>query len=264
MTEAKGALGRLAARLAAGDTLMTGWCMLDDPVTAEVYARAGYDAVLIDLQHGAMSVENARHAMAFSALAGVPALARIPVGDYALASRLIDAGAAGIVAPMIESPEDARRFASFVKFPPLGARSWSPLRAPALAGLAPGDYFHAANRLHLAFAMIETRAALAALDEILAVDGVDGVLVGPADLSAALSNGASLDPGAAEVDRALDHVAARCAAAGKYAAAFCFDAARAGALARRGFRLLSVGADRLHLELFARAQLQLARGGGRG
>ncbi len=250
----------LATRLAAGETLFMSWCGFNEPAVAEATARAGFDAVLIDMQHGAVDFSAAVLAIALVGLAGKPALARIPVGDFALCSRLLDAGAAGIVAPMINSVEDARRLAAFAKFPPLGERSWSPHRALALSGRNVAAYLAEANALHRTFAMIETRAALAALDGILAVEGIDGVLVGPADLSIALSDGASLNPTSAEVERALDHVAQRCKAAGKAAAVFCPTGARAHALAHRGFSLCAVATDGLMLQAGARMELKAARG----
>ena len=125
------------------------------------------------------------------ALAGKPTIVRVPVGEFALASRLLDAGASGILAPMINSGEDARRLVEFVKFPPLGQRSWGPRAALTLSGLDGPAYLKAANAMTQAIAMIETRAALDALDEILGVEGVDGVFVGPSDLSIALSGGLS-------------------------------------------------------------------------
>jgi 4-hydroxy-2-oxoheptanedioate aldolase len=253
-------LPKLARRLRAGETLFMGWCGYDDPAIAEAHAAQGADAVLIDMQHGGVNYTNAVHAIGLVGLSGAPALARIPVGDYALASRLLDAGAAGIVAPMINSAADARRFASFVKYPPLGERSWTPLRAFELSRMNPEDYFRAANQMHLAFAMIETRAALDELDGILDAPGIDGVLVGPADLSIALSNGAMNDAMSPDVEKAIDHIAARCQAKGKLASAFCIDGARAQALAKRGYKLLSVSNDKTLLLGAIRAGFKAARG----
>ncbi len=119
---------------------------------------------------------------------------RVPVGDFASASRLIDAGAAGVIAPMINSRADAERFASFAKFPPVGERSWGPRAALALSGLDLQGYLASANRLTQAIAMIETREALDALDDILAVAGIDGVFIGPADLSIALEQRRQMGP----------------------------------------------------------------------
>ena len=176
--------------------------------------REGFDTAVLDMQHGLYTFGSAQQGIAFAALAGAPAIVRIPVGDYATASRLYDAGAAAVIAPMIDSPKDAKAFVAHAKYLPTGQRSWGPGRALGLTGLSPTRYLAQANGLQLAIPMIETRAALAALDEILAVSGVDGVLVGPGDLSIALSGG-TLDFESREVDQALDHVLARTRQAGK-------------------------------------------------
>jgi 4-hydroxy-2-oxoheptanedioate aldolase len=172
-------------------------------------AREAFDGVTFDLQHGGHDVATAAQAIPLVAAAGKPALARIPVGEFQSASKLLDAGASAIIAPMIDTAEDARRFTSFVKFPPAGARSWGPHGALALSGLAPADYLAQANGFSLAFAMIETRAALDAVDAILATPGLDGIFLGPSDLSVTLSGGASLDPTGQAVDAALAHALAR-------------------------------------------------------
>jgi hypothetical protein len=114
---------------------------------------------------------------------------------------------------MINTVEDARRFVSFTKFPPQGDRSWGPHPALTLSGLTFPQYFHGANGFTLNFAMIETRQALDAVDDILAVDGIDALFIGPSDLSIGLSGGGSVAPEGAEVDRAIDHALTRARAA---------------------------------------------------
>ena len=120
------------------------------------------------MQHGGVDFVGAARAIQAIALAGKPTIVRVNVGDFATASRLADAGAAGVIAPMINSAADARRFAEFMKFPPLGRRSWGPRAALPLSGLVGPAYLHSANAFTLAIAMIETREALEALDEIVA------------------------------------------------------------------------------------------------
>jgi len=167
---------------------------MNEPAVAEALAREAFDAVVLDMQHGAVDFDGATRSILRVALAGKPTIARVPIGAFALASQLMDSGASGILAPMIDSGEDARRLVESVKFPPLGQRSWGPLAALPLSGLDAPAYLKAANAMTQAIAMIETRAALDALDEILSVDGLDGVYVGPSDLSIALANGASVEP----------------------------------------------------------------------
>jgi len=252
-------IAMLRQRLDRGDTLLCAWMSGNDPANAEILVREGFDTALFDLQHGTCDFIGATLGIAAVALAGKPALARIPVGEFQTASRLLDAGAAAIVAPMINSAAEALAFAQFVKYPPLGARSWGPARAVMLSGLTPDAFFAEANHTQLAIAMIETRAALADLEQILATPGIDGVLVGPADLSLALSNGVELAPDGEAVIAAMTHIAARAHAHGKLAAAFGLHAANAKLLRSLGYNLVSISTDAGLLRLGARAELEQLR-----
>lgn len=250
----------LSSRLRAGEKLFMSWCGFNEASAAEASAREGFDAALVDMQHGMVDFTNTVQAIALVGLVGKPTLVRVPVGDFATASRMLDAGAAGIVAPMINSAADAKKFASFVKFPPVGERSWGPQRAGALAGVDGAAYLQQANDIHVAIAMIETREALAALDAILDTPGIDGVFVGPSDLSIALTNGATVDAQHPEVEKALDHISARCKAKNKIAGLFCMTGARAKEMSARGFNLCSVSTDGVMMRLGARLELKAARG----
>jgi len=246
-------------RLTAGSPLLTAWCGMPDPSVAGILAREAFDAVVMDMQHGSIDFAAALQAVPLIAAAGKPALVRIPVGDFASASRFLDAGVSGVIAPMINTIEDARRFASFMKFPPVGERSWGAYGALSLSGLEPGEYLQRANHLTVSFAMVETREALAIIDDILAVPGIDGIFIGPSDLSIALSGGKGLDPTSAEVEKALDHALARVKAAGKVAAIFAVSGARAAQLVRKGFHMVSIGSDISMLRAGAAAALAAAR-----
>ena len=114
-------VGKLAAKLAAGGDALCAWVTVNEPAVAERLAREAFDAVALDMQHGAIDFAGALRSILGVALAGKPSMVRVPVGGFALASRLLDAGASGILAPMINSGDDARRFVEFTKFPPLGA-----------------------------------------------------------------------------------------------------------------------------------------------
>jgi 4-hydroxy-2-oxoheptanedioate aldolase len=261
MTES--VVGKLSKRLAADPPVWSAWSGVNESAVAEALAREGFDTVVLDMQHGALDFAGASRAITTVALAGVPAIVRVPVGDYPLASRLLDAGAAGIIAPMIEGRADAKRLVSFTKFAPLGERSWGPRAALPLSGLDAPAYFHMANALARTIAMIETRAALAALDDILAVEGVDGVFVGPADLSIALSGGEKSEPRGPALLAAANQIVARCQAHGKFAGMYCFDGADAAAMAALGFKLCSVSSDLAMLRASARAELAAARAASR-
>jgi 4-hydroxy-2-oxoheptanedioate aldolase len=254
-----GVIGKLARGLAAGSGVLSAWIGVNDAAIADALARESFDAVTLDMQHGGVDFIGATRAILAVALAGKPTIVRIPVGDFACASRLADAGVAAIVAPMINSAEDARRFAEFMKFPPLGQRSWGPRAALVLSGLIGPAYLHSANAMTLAIAMIETREALEAIDEILATPGIDGVFVGPSDLSIALNRGAVVDPHGADVDAALSRIVERARAHSRFAGLFCFDGARAKAALARGFALCTVSTDLMLLRAAARLELAAAR-----
>lgn len=257
MTEA--VVGKLSKTLSAEAPAFAAWVGMNEAAVSEALAREGFDAVILDMQHGALDFAGAARAILAVALAGLPTIVRAPVDDFATASRLIDAGAAGVIAPMVNSRVDAERFASFAKFPPIGERSWGPGAALPLSGLDTQAYLASANGLVQAIAMIETREALEALDDILAVTGIDGVFIGPADLSIALNGGAKWDPRGAPVLEAAAQVVARAKAHDKYAGMFCYDGSDASAMAELGFKLCSVGSDGAFLRAAARAELAAAR-----
>jgi 4-hydroxy-2-oxoheptanedioate aldolase len=254
-----GVVATLAARVRDGECVFAAWVGLNEPMVAEQLAREGYDTAVMEMQHGAVDVAGALRGVAAVAGAGKPAIVRIPIGDYPTASRVIDVGASAVIAPMINSASQAREFASFMKFPPIGQRSWGPRAVLPLTGYDPEAYLRHANDFTLAIAMVETREAMGSLDAILATPGIDGVFVGPSDLSIALSEGSTVDPQSASVDAALTQIVARAKAHGKFAAAFCHSGERANELARRGFALCSVASDQLLLRLAARQELAKAR-----
>jgi 4-hydroxy-2-oxoheptanedioate aldolase len=158
---------------------------------------------------------------------------------------------------MINTVEDAKAFVGATKFPPLGERSWGPARAMTLAGIAdPKQYLNEANASTVTLAMIETKTAMANLDAIAAVPGIDVLFVGPSDLSIGLTDGRELDPHSATVDAAVDKLIATCRKAGKIAGLYCVNAERAVACAKRGIRFLAAGSDLAFLRAGAAAQLK--------
>jgi 4-hydroxy-2-oxoheptanedioate aldolase len=145
---------------------------------------------------------------------------------------------------MINNERDAKAFVSAAKYPPLGERSWGPIRAMPLQGRAsPVDYLREANEGTLTLAMIETPAALANVDAIAATPGIDALFIGPYDLSTALSAGTAQNVQAPEVERAIDQICAVAKKAGKIPGIYCRDAERGLAMAKRGFRFIAVGSD---------------------
>ena len=258
-----GWLAECAERFRSDKPNFAAWSGLPSSQLIEIIAQQDFDLIVLDGQHGLHDKASMMAGIAAAGLYRMPVLARVPIGEFATAAQLCDAGAAGVIAPMINSMEDAKLFASFVKFPPLGGRSWGPNRATALAGYGRGpDYFAAANDFTLSIAMIETREALAIADDILALPGIDGFLIGPNDLSISLLKGAGMDAMHAEVDAALNHCLAAARRHGKIASAFAPSPARAAELAARGYNIVTVGTDSGHYTLGATRELAEAKGGG--
>ena len=172
----------LRERFERGETTFTAWSSIPEPLTIELLADTGFDSVTLDMQHGAHSEDSVMRCLPFVVARGKSAIVRVPVGRFDAGSRALDFGADAVIAPMINSPADAKAFASFMKFPPVGERSWGPTIGLARRRVTAPSVLAEDNRRTMALAMIETRRAFDALEDIVAVDGIDGILVGPSDL----------------------------------------------------------------------------------
>ena len=251
----------LARRLRAGETVFSAWCMTDSPFVAETIAREGFAAVVFDAQHGLWETASLITGVGAVSHAGAAPLVRVPHNDFALVSRALDFGAEAIIAPMINSADDARQFAAAAKYPPLGERSWGPLRAMAMQGKSnASDYLREANEGTLTLAMIETPNGLANVDAIAATPGIDALFVGPYDLATTLSGGKAQDTKAPQVDQAIDRICAAANKAGKIPGIYCRDAEGALAMAKRRFRFIAAGNDHTTLRAATAAQLKVLRG----
>ena len=238
----------LANRLRAGETVFCGWVATPEPLIAEYTARSGFGAVGLDVQHGLHDPVSVVRSITGIALAGKPSFVRVPVGDFALASRALDMGAEAVIAPMVNTVEDARALADALKYPTLGKRSWGPARVKDILDLSgPDEILAVSNSQTLAIAMVETREALEALDAILGVDGIDGIFVGPSDLSLTLSDGVEVNPNAAWMDEAIRDIAERVRAAGKIPCGFATTNKRAGELRDMGYGMIVIGPDPVYL-----------------
>jgi 4-hydroxy-2-oxoheptanedioate aldolase len=204
----------IQARLRSGQKAVNGWCALPSPVTAEIMGRQGFDLMTVDLQHGLIDYQMALTVL--QVLQGLPApvMVRVPWNEPGIIAKALDAGFAGLICPMINTAEDARRLVQAARYAPLGARSFGPTRANLVYG---PSYVKTANSDILLLAMIETREAVANLDAILAVEGIDGVYVGPSDLGLSLGHEPTLDPTAPEVLEAIADIAIRARSAGRIA-----------------------------------------------
>jgi 4-hydroxy-2-oxoheptanedioate aldolase len=241
--------------------LITAWSTSPSEEMAGALARCPFDTVTVDMQHGAHTETTAFASAKAIFAAGKPAIMRIPVGRNDLASRALDMGFEAVIAPMINSVSDAEAFAAAMKYPPVGERSWGPMRALQLHSRhSPESYFRSANSETLALAMIETRAAFAALDGILATDGIDGIFVGPSDLSISWSDGAGVDPQNEELQDVIAEIGSRAHRAGKVAAIFAVDPADVPRFGKMGYRLAALNTDPAIIHAGAAVMLDKARG----
>ncbi len=251
----------LAERLAAGETLFTAWSAIPDAVTVEAVARTDFDAVTLDMQHGGHNEDSVLRSIPAILGTGKPAIVRIPVGRFDMASRALDFGADAVIAPMINAIGDARAFADAMKYPPTGGRSWGPTFAnPRRGGETGQAYLERANGETVALAMIETREAYAIVDDILAVDGIDGVFVGPSDFSIAWTGGREINPKhEGMLEDGIAHIAERARAAGKAAATFAVDPAQCGRFVQLGYSLIAITNEMSYMAVGARALIETAR-----
>ena len=214
-------LNNLKELWAKGVPVLNGWCSIGNPFTAEVMTSQDFDCVTIDGQHGALSYSDALPMFQAMSAAGKPVLARVPWREPGIIMKYLDAGAMGIICPMVNSKAEAEEFASYMRYPPLGQRSFGPTRATFAFG---GYSTEAANEAVLAFAMIETADGVKNLDEIAATPGIDGLYVGPSDLALGVSNGAlptGLDRDEPEMIEIIKRISEVARANGKHAALHC-------------------------------------------
>ncbi len=198
---------RLKAKWQRGEPTFGGWLLIPSSFAAEVMARQGFDYLCVDMQHGLIGYQVALEMLqAIGTTDSVP-LVRVPQNDFGMINKMLDAGAHGIVIPMVNSAEEAREAVRACRYAPEGARSFGPSRAALSAG---PDYFATANQSVACIPLIETREAVDALDEILAVPGIDAIYVGPNDLSISLGLPPALDNSGA-YQEAYQRIAKACA-----------------------------------------------------
>lgn len=230
----------LRPMLSTGTPIVSGWLSIPSAYLAEGAGHAGYDCVAVDLQHGMIGFETAIHMLqALSATPAVP-IVRAPSMEAEGIMHLLDAGAYGVICPMVSTAADARALVEACRYPPEGRRSFGPARGKLYGG---PDYFDKANGEILVMPMIETAEALANIDDILAVAGIDLIYVGPNDLALDLGEtpGAELRPG--KTADAIAHILSRAQAAGVPTGIFCSGAELAQRRIAEGFAMVTPGND---------------------
>jgi 4-hydroxy-2-oxoheptanedioate aldolase len=247
----------LRARVLSGETLFGLFLDLGSPFSAEICARAGYDWLVVDLEHGAGTEAGLVGLLQSVEVGGSTAVVRPQSGERLRIGRALDLGAAGIVIPRLESAAEAREAVSFLRYPPAGVRGVAlRTRGAGLGTVAHGEV-HQINERILGIVQIESVGALREADQIAAIDGVDVLFVGPADLTHSLGIPGQFDH---ETYRtALKTVVDACAAHGKAAGILIYDAAVVPDLLELGFRFVGIGADGALVASGARAALAVVR-----
>jgi 4-hydroxy-2-oxoheptanedioate aldolase len=253
---------RLRAKWEAGEPAFGLWAAIPSSLTAELAAAAGYDYVCVDLQHGGSDEATMVSMFQATQAAGAAPLARLAWNEPWLIMRALDLGAVGVILPLIDSAADAARAVEACRYPPHGRRSYGPVRAEMVVGSAALDELAADA---LCFAMIETREGLDHLDEIAATPGLDGLYVGPSDLSIALGmppRPVAAQPGEDQqpLADAIDRVRVACAANGLISGMHCGSGTAAEQYARGGFQLITVGVDTRMFKSTISRELSAARG----
>ncbi len=233
----------LRERLHDGKPFLFTWLSMAGAQMAGQIARLPLDGVCLDMQHGMMGFGDAVPMIAAVANVGKTPIVRVLWNDPGLVGQVLDAGASIVIAPMINSVAQAQALVKAAKYPPMGQRSWGGYTMVQVAKMTPGEYLKMANSTTMVFAMIETREALDLVDEIAAVPGLDGLFVGPSDLSIALSNGAGINKTAPEVLDAMDNVAAACKRNGLVPGAFAGTPSVMTEYIERGFNFLAAVVD---------------------
>ncbi len=233
------------------------FCWSASPLMAEWLGHAGYDFVAIDLQHGETNLDSVQAML--QALSSTPAtpIVRVPANVPMYIQRVLDLGAYGVIVPQVDTVAAAEAAVASVRYAPRGHRSWGPVRGSIYGG---NDYFAGAAGELLTLVMLESRAALASAPAILAVDGVDGCFVGPADLNITLGHPPDRLPALAdETEAGIAAIGAAAKAAGKIAGVHAFCNADVPKRAAQGYRLLTVMTEASLVQAGAAESLRAAR-----
>ncbi|MEE1865860.1 HpcH/HpaI aldolase family protein [Pseudomonas auratipiscis] len=226
-----------------GKAVVNGFLSIPCAFVSELMAEQGYDALTIDLQHGIVDYQTAVSMLQSMRASGVAPMVRVPWLEAGSIMKALDAGAYGVVCPMINTAEQAARLVSYMRYPPVGVRSFGPTRASISAG---ADYGRQANENMLCFAMIETREAMDNLAEIAATPGLDGLYIGPADLTIGLTGmryPTGFDREEPEMLEAIQHILATAHAHGIKAALHCGSPAYALRAIQWGFDMVTLAND---------------------
>ena len=252
-----GSAASFARRVRARGRIVGYWSVIDSPVSTEWLAHLGWDYIALDLQHGLIGYEGmVRGLTAIDAARGPVGLIRVEANDPTPIGRALDAGAAGVIVPLVDTAEEAAAAVAAAKYPPRGVRSYGPMRSQLRVGPTPAQ----ADSETVVLVMIETPGGLANVAEICSVEGVDGVYVGPSDLRLAVGGASTTDASVdAEFEAALTAVREAAASAGVTAGIHTASGELAAKRLAEGFTLATVASDLTHLKAASQAHLDAAR-----
>jgi 4-hydroxy-2-oxoheptanedioate aldolase len=231
------------------------WLTIPSIISAETAARVGYDYVCIDNQHGVNDYQQTVAMAQAVLLGGGTPICRVPWNEPGIIGKMLDAGIEGVIVPMVNSVAEAQAVVRAGRYAPMGARSFGPV----VAGMRRPNHFDWSTDGIALIPMIETVEAIANLDDILAVPGIDAIYVGPADLSITLGLKPGNNDGESKFDDALQTIVAACRKAGIVPGIHA-TAALVERRLEQGFRMITVTSDTLALKGSLTADLAIARG----
>lgn len=249
---------RIRKMWAADRAVVNGWLSIPSSFAAETMAHQGWDSLTVDLQHGALDYQDALALFTAVSTTDTVPVVRVPWNEPGILMKVLDAGAYGVICPMVNTREDAERLVAATRYPPLGARSFGPIRGLLYGG---ADYPERANDTVVVFAMIETLQGLDNLDDILSVRGLDAVYIGPSDLSLALGCRPTFDDVDPPVAQAIAHVVSRAQAHGVVAGIHNGTPEAALRRIQQGFRFVTVSSDARLMAAGARQVVSQMRAG---
>jgi 4-hydroxy-2-oxoheptanedioate aldolase len=241
-----------------GGAVINGWLGIPSSIAAENMAQAGWDGLTVDLQHGHVDYQVAVTMLQAISTTGTTPLARVPWMEPGIIMKLLDAGAYGIVCPMINTRAECEAFVGACRYAPRGYRSFGPVRATWYGG---ADYFKHANDTVITMAMIETKQAMDNLDEILSVPELDSLYIGPNDLAISLGYAPSGVPTDPVVIDAIKTIAAGAKRHGVYAGIHCGSTVMAKQMIGLGFQFVTLLADNAFLVSAAKGAVAEMREG---
>jgi 4-hydroxy-2-oxoheptanedioate aldolase len=242
----------------AGRAVVNGWLAIPNAFSAEMFAKCGWDSVTVDMQHGVQDYLSCVACFQGIQPSGAVPMVRVPWNEPGIIGKVLDAGAYGVICPMINTAAEARALVQYCKYPPAGTRSNGPIRAGAYGSA--GAYQKTANDEILVIPMIETRTAVENIREILDVPGIDGIYIGPSDLCFSYGKEPRLDVEDPEILAIYDMLLAETAKRGIAAGLHNATAAYAHRMIRKGFKLVTIANDVGLMVQAATAAVKAARG----